>query len=215
MSFNGKKGLVLVVSGPSGVGKGTVNKRLLANCENLDIAISATTRKRRETETQGKDYYFVSQEDFDQKITNGEFIEYALVHGNMYGTLISEVDAHINKGKDIILEIDVQGGKSIKSKFPQCISVFILPPNMEELAVRLNGRATDDKETINGRLETAQTEVECVFSYDYAVVNDDLDSCVEDIKNILESERRRVSRREHIINQLLKGGTINDDLSAN
>lgn len=204
----GDKGLVLVVSGPSGVGKGSVNKRLLKRCDNLTIAISATTRQRREMEVEGRDYFFISQKEFDEKVANNEFIEYAFVHGNMYGTLISEVYDRINSGQDVILEIDVQGGKSIKEKFPECVSVFILPPNMEELAVRLNGRATDDEETIKMRLKTAVSEVECVHAYDYAVVNEDLDCCVESIKMILYSEKHRVKRKEKIINELLDGGTI-------
>lgn len=202
------KGLVFVVSGPSGVGKGTVNKRLIDECDNLKIAISATTRHRRENEVEGRDYFFISQEEFDRRIENNEFLEYAFVHGNMYGTLISEVKSCTEDGSDVILEIDVQGGRTIKEKFADCVSIFILPPNMNELASRLNGRATDDEETIRLRLETAITEVKCVYDYDYAVVNDNIEECVDEIKSIIKSEKFRVLNQEYIIDELLEGGTI-------
>lgn len=208
MNSENSKGLVIVISGPSGVGKGTVNKKLINVCENIEVAISATTRKRREGEVDGQDYYFISKEEFDSKIVNNEFIEYAHVHGNMYGTLISEVKKITEKGKDVILEIDVQGGRSIKSKYSDCISVFILPPNMEELATRLNGRATDDEETIKLRLDTAEEEVRCVFDYDFAVINDNLEQCVDQIRSIIHGEKFRVVKQTEVINELLNGGTI-------
>lgn len=202
------RGLVIVISGPSGVGKGSVNKLLIDRCENLEVAISATTRKIRENEVDGRDYYFISKEEFEKRITDNDFVEYALVHGNMYGTLISEVNRRIEEGTDVILEIDVQGGRSVKNKFPKCVSIFILPPNMKELAVRLNGRATDDDETIKLRLDTAESEIKCVYDYDYAVVNENLNDCVSKIKNIIISEKSRVKRQDEIIKKLLNGGTI-------
>lgn len=202
------KGLVIVISGPSGVGKGTVNKKLLSSNDNIEVAVSATTRNKRDGEVNGKDYYFISRDEFEKKISNNEFLEYAHVHGNMYGTLISEVKRITDMGKDVILEIDVQGGRSIKSKYPDCISVFILPPSMKELSTRLIGRATDDEETIRLRLETAETEVRCVYDYDFAVINDNLDECVEQIKSIIYGEKFRVDKQKELINDLLNGGTL-------
>lgn len=208
MSKIQSKGLVIVISGPSGVGKGTVTKELLSRTKNIEISISATTRNPREGEVDGREYFFLSREEFVKKIESGQFVEYACVHGNMYGTLISEVEKRIDMGVNVILEIDVQGGRAIKGKFPDCVSVFILPPSMGELSARLNGRATDDEETIKLRLDTAVTEVKCVYDYDYAVVNDNLEECVDAIKSIIQGERYRITRRKDNIEDLLNGGTI-------
>ncbi len=190
------------------MGKGSVNKRLLKTSKNIDVAISATTRAPREGEVDGKDYYFVSKEEFQKKIDNDEFVEYATVHGNMYGTLISEVNRRIDQGKDIVLEIDVQGGKMIKEKFNKCVSIFILPPSIEELSNRLNFRGTDSKETIEKRMKNAYTELGCFSAYDYCVTNHDIDESAKLIKNIIKCERFKSFRNTDELQTLINGGTI-------
>lgn len=202
------KGLIIVVSGPSGVGKGTVNKRLINTSKNLDTAISASTRAPRPLEVHGVDYYFVSTQEFQTKVDNEEFIEYANVHGNLYGTLLCEVEQRIQKGRDVILEIDVQGGATIREKLPECVSVFLLPPSLDELTSRLTGRATDTKEAIQDRLETAIREIGCMQHYDYAVVNTDVEACTRMIKTIIKAERQRVTRKKDYVTTLLNGGNI-------
>lgn len=203
-----EKGLIVVISGPSGVGKGTVNARIINTTKNIDTAISATTRTPRDGETEGVHYYFCCKEDFEAKVLNGEFIEYASVHGNMYGTLISEVEKRTNEGKDVILEIDVQGGASVREKLADCVSIFILPPSLDELTSRLVNRATDSKEAIEARLQTAISEIKCVEHYDYVVINEDLVECAAMIKNIIKSEKQKVSRRHELVEKLLNGGNI-------
>lgn len=203
-----EKGLVIVVSGPSGVGKGSVTKKLIASCKNLELTTSVTTRAPRPMEVNGVDYYFCSPEEFQRRIDNDEFIEYATVHGNMYGTLVSEVEKSANTGRDVILEIDVQGGKSVQEKLPDSVSIFLLPPSLEELSKRLIGRETDAEEVIRSRLQTAITEINCIVNYDYVVINDDLQTCMNRIKSIIKSEKHRVSRQKETVIQLLEGGTI-------
>lgn len=184
-----EKGILFVVSGPSGAGKSTVTK-LVREELNIPLAISATTRKPRVGEKDGVDYYFLPIEDFEKKIENEEFLEYANVHGNYYGTLKSEVEAKLSQGIDVILEIDVQGGEQIKQKFPEAILVFFKAPDEKELEKRLRGRNTDSEEVIKTRLQNSLKELEYEKFYDLTVVNHEVPKAVEELKNIISKKGR-------------------------
>ena len=178
------KGKLIVVSGPSGSGKSTATK-LVRDMLQIPLSISATTRSPRAGEIDGKDYFFLEKEDFEKRIANEEFYEYALVHGNYYGTLREEVELRINSGQNVILEIDVQGGIIVKEKNSEAILVFFKAPNMEVLAKRLEDRKTDTKEVIELRLANAKKELEYEKEYDYTVVNDNLEKACQELINII------------------------------
>ena len=178
------KGKLIVVSGPSGSGKSTATK-LVRDMLQIPLSISATTRTPRSGEIDGKDYFFLDKEDFEKRIANEEFYEYALVHGNYYGTLREEVESRINSGQNVILEIDVQGGIIVKEKNSEAILVFFKAPNMEVLAKRLEDRKTDTKEVIELRLANAKKELEYEKEYDYTVVNDNLEKACQELINII------------------------------
>ncbi len=182
-------GLLLIISGPSGVGKGTVCKRLLQKDASTTVSVSATTRQPRQGEVDGENYYFLTKEDFLHKIEEGKFLEWAEVFGNYYGTLKSEVERQLNAGKNIILEIDVQGAMQIKTACPQGIFIFILPPSLEELEKRIRQRATESDGNISIRLAKAQEEIACAVIYDYQIVNDDVDHAVAQILSIIAAEK--------------------------
>lgn len=178
------KGKLIVVSGPSGSGKSTATK-LVRDMLQIPLSISATTRSPRAGEVDGKDYFFLEKEDFEKRIASEEFYEYALVHGNYYGTLREEVESRINSGQNVILEIDVQGGIIVKEKNSEAILVFFKAPNMEVLAKRLEDRKTDTKEVIELRLANAKKELEYEKEYDYTVVNDNLEKACQELINII------------------------------
>lgn len=178
------KGILFVVSGPSGAGKSTVTK-LVREEMNIPLAISATTRKPRVGEQNAVDYYFFTMTQFEEKIANDGFLEYANVHGNYYGTLKSEVEAKLESGENVILEIDVQGGEQIKKKFPEAVLVFFKAPNEEELEKRLRGRNTDSEEVIKVRLENSLKELEYEKFYDLVVINNTVSEAVEELKKII------------------------------
>ena len=178
------KGKLIVVSGPSGSGKSTATK-LVRDMLQIPLSISATTRSPRAGEIDGKDYFFLEKEDFEKRIANEEFYEYASVHGNYYGTLREEVESRINSGQNVILEIDVQGGIIVKEKNSEAILVFFKAPNMEVLAKRLEDRKTDTKEVIELRLANAKKELEYEKEYDYTVVNDNLEKACQELINII------------------------------
>ena len=178
------KGKLIVVSGPSGSGKSTATK-LVRDMLQIPLSISATTRTPRSGEIDGKDYFFLEKEDFEKRIANEEFYEYALVHGNYYGTLREEVESRINSGQNVILEIDVQGGIIVKEKNSEAILVFFKAPNMEVLAKRLEDRKTDTKDVIELRLANAKKELEYEKEYDYTVVNDNLEKACQELINII------------------------------
>ena len=178
------KGKLIVVSGPSGSGKSTATK-LVRDMLQIPLSISATTRSPRAGEIDGKDYFFLEKEDFEKRIANEEFYEYALVHGNYYGTLREEVESRINSGQNVILEIDVQGGIIVKEKNSEAILVFFKAPNMEVLAKRLEDRKTDTKDVIELRLENAKKELDYEKDYDYTVVNDNLEKACQELINII------------------------------
>ena len=188
-------GRLFVISGPSGAGKGTICKKLL---ESVDISISTsmTTRAPRPGEIDGKDYYFVTVDEFEEKIANGGMLEYARVFDNIYGTPKDMVIKRLERGRDVILEIDVQGGLQIKKKMPeQAVLVFVLPPDLTTLRQRIIDRGTETEEVIDKRFNEAINEIRLIGEYDYYVVNDELDDAVYDLKAIIMAERRRVPNK--------------------
>lgn len=191
-----KKGLLIVISGPSGAGKGTICKQLLAEESQLRYSISATTRPPRKGETNGKDYIFLDEEQFMKMRDRGEFLEWAEVYGNFYGTPKKNVEEQLNQGYDVILEIDIQGALQIKRKFPEGVFIFIVPPSLEELELRITRRGTDSQEVIARRLNSAAKELEYVCEYDYVVVNDEVDKAVQRVKAIITAEKCRPHRSE-------------------
>lgn len=199
------KGLLLVVSAPSGGGKGTILGELFKRDSNLVLSVSATTRTPRPGEEHGKQYYFVNREEFEEMIREGKILEYAEYVGNYYGTPKLPVENWLSQGKDVVLEIEVQGGAQIKQLMPDCVSVFIVPPSMSILEKRLRDRGTENDETVRRRLETARQELTRAKDYDYIVINDRLEDAVDDLQAILRGEKRRYSRNQEMIEAVLDG----------
>jgi len=188
------RGLLIVVSGASGTGKGTVCKKILADLPAVAYSISATTRAPRPGEVDGKEYYFISRDEFKAWIDDGKFLEYAEVYGNYYGTPLNKIEERLKCGEDILLEIDVQGALNVKRKMPEGIYIFLLPPSLEELRRRIEGRGTETPESLKRRLANAVAEIQIGREYDYAVVNDSVDNAAAQIKAILAAERCKVAR---------------------
>ena len=176
-----KEGILIVVSGFSGAGKGTIMKALLERYDNYALSISATTRNPRPGEEEGKAYFFKTTEEFEKMIAQDDLIEYAMYVGNYYGTPKAYVEEQLCAGKDVILEIEIQGALKVKEKFPNTLLLFVTPPSAEELRKRLEGRGTETQEVIDGRMKRAIEEAEYMDQYDYLVVNDELDVCVEEM----------------------------------
>jgi guanylate kinase len=185
-----KKGLLLVVSGPSGVGKDTLVKEYLKDNEGF-LSISATTRKIRKNEVNGKDYYFLTKEEFENKIKENDFLEYAIYNDCYYGTPKSEIEEKLNNGEDVILVIEVQGGLQIKKQIKDSVLIFLLPPSLEELENRLRNRKSDSEEMINNRLKIALKEIEISNKYDYTIINGSINNAKEKLKLIIEEERKK------------------------
>lgn len=198
------KGIFFIITSPSGGGKGTLIKEILRTMENISYSVSFTTRKMRQGEIHGKDYFFVSPDEFESLVKQGDFLEYASVHGNFYGTLQHQVKKETDGGRDIILEIDVQGAESVKAKMPEAVSIFILPPSFEVLRQRLVSRQTESDADLQLRLENAKTEVKFYKRFDYVVINEEKNRAVENLKSIITAERLRSVRQigdvESIIN---------------
>lgn len=205
-----KKGILVVLSGPSGAGKGTICKALLQGGD-FWLSVSATTRNPRAGEIEGKNYYFISKEEFVNRIDNNDFLEYAEVYGNFYGTPRSKVIEAIDSGKNVILEIDIQGALKVKEAYPGGVFIFILPPSMEELKQRIINRGSETKESLMTRFKSAYQEINYVSKYNYAVVNDTVDRAVEKIESIIIAEKCRVDRiKEDILDS--KEGLIHEQL---
>lgn len=195
-TYKNRKGMPVVISGPSGAGKGTMVKRLLEICPGTSKAITCTTRIPRTGEVDGRDYYFKIESEFRRMIADDELLEYALVHGNMYGTPLAGVNDLRKAGIDVLLEIDVQGGMTVKSKLPDAVMIFIAPPGMCELERRLRDRGTDSDEVIETRLRNALGEMEYIPQYDYLVINDEVEAATDKLRGIILAERARVIKEK-------------------
>ncbi|MCL1935135.1 MAG: guanylate kinase [Defluviitaleaceae bacterium] len=196
-----KKGMLVIISGPSGSGKGTVVKQL--NRKDFALSISMTTRKPRAGELNGKDYLFCTKEEFVKIRESGGFLEHAEFVGNMYGTPKEYVKNQVNEGKAVILEIDVVGALQVKEKFEDSISIFLIPPSISDLYSRLKGRKTEDDATIIRRIKRAKSEIEYMQKYDYIVINDDINEAVQKLHTIIDSEYLKPSRNQNFINKIL------------
>ena len=204
-----RRGILIVVSGFAGSGKGTLMKELLNQYDNYALSISATTRKPRGQEVDGKEYFFKSVEEFEKMIAQEDLIEYANYVGNYYGTPKAYVEEQLAAGKDVILEIEIQGALKVKEKFPNALLLFVTPPSAEILKARLVGRGTETMDVVEMRMRRAAEEAEGLASYDYILINDDLQTCVEQMHNIIQSEHFRTSRNHEFMNQIkeeLKAG---------
>ena len=197
------KGRLIVFSAPSGCGKGTMLAEILKD-ENYCVSVSATTRSPREGEVDGVNYYFMSKGDFLQRVADSEFLEYAEYCDNYYGTLMSEVDGKLNEGKNVILEIEVQGAQKIREKRPDALMIFILPPSVSELRRRLKTRGTETDEVIEQRVSQAAREIEVAPKYDYAIVNDALEDAISDFFAVMRAEKLKTQFSENTINEVLK-----------
>ncbi|MBQ3789665.1 MAG: guanylate kinase [Lachnospiraceae bacterium] len=201
-----KKGIIVVVSGFSGTGKGTLMKRLTAEYDRYMLSVSMTTRQPREGEVDGREYFFTTDEHFEELIREGKFIEHAGYCGHYYGTPRDFVDRNLEDGKDVLLEIEVQGALQVREIYPEALLIFVAAPSIEELKKRLNGRGTEDPETIARRLERAKEEVKYIDRYDHLLINDDLESCTRLMHEIIQSAHTAPARNTGFIQ------TIREDL---
>ena len=199
--MNKRKGILIVVSGFSGAGKGTLLKSLVSKYENYQISISATTRSPREGEKEGREYFFVAKEKFEDMISKGEFMEYAQYVGNYYGTPKKYVEDRMKKGKDVILEIEIQGALQIKN-YPDALLLFVVPPSILELKNRLLNRGSETMELIESRLRRAKEEAMGIEEYDYIIVNEELDFSVEELHHVIEGAHHMTSRNMEWIREM-------------
>ncbi|MDQ0215070.1 guanylate kinase [Oikeobacillus pervagus] len=201
-----EEGLLIVLSGPSGVGKGTVRKEIFSQPDiNFEYSISMTTRLPREGEVDGVDYFFKTKEEFEQLIAQDKLLEYAEYVGNYYGTPVDYVKQTLASGKDVFLEIEVQGAKQVREKFPEGLFIFLAPPSLSELHSRIVNRGTESDELIRGRMEKARKEIEMMNLYDYVVENDQVEHACERIKAIVVAEHCRLNRVQHRYHKMLEG----------
>ncbi|MDF1506641.1 guanylate kinase [Robertmurraya sp. DFI.2.37] len=200
-----EKGLLIVLSGPSGVGKGTVRKEIFSQEDTaFEYSISMTTRAPRQGEVNGVDYFFKTREEFEALIKQGKLLEYAEFVGNYYGTPVDYVQETLNKGKDVFLEIEVEGAKQVREKFPDGLFIFLVPPSLSELKNRIVTRGTESEEVINNRMNAAKEEIEMMHLYDYVVENDKVENAVEKIKAIVIAEHLRRERVEPKYKRMLE-----------
>ena len=197
------KGNLIIISSPSGGGKGTLIKEILKIVPNIGYSVSYTTRQMRDGEENERDYFFVSRAEFSALIEKEEFLEFAEVHGNLYGTSINQVENEISAGNDVILEIDVQGAESVRRKMPNSIGIFILPPSFEVLRNRLTARATEKREDLSLRLRNSVNEVRQYEYFDYVVINDEVTRATADLQNIISAERLKRDRQIDVVQCIL------------
>ena len=200
-----KNAKIVVISGPSGVGKGTVHTALRNGCADYDFSVSVTTRAPRDGEKEGVHYYYRTQDEFDRMIEEGRFAEYIRIYNNSYGTLKSELERIVNSGKHVVLDIEFEGGLNIKKAFPDAVLIYLLPPSLAELKARIEHRGSETPETLNMRFGKAVAELEYAKLYDYVLVNDRVDECVNAINEIVTCEQRRSKDNLYLI-ESLKGG---------
>jgi guanylate kinase len=197
------KGTLIIISSPSGGGKGTLIKEVLERVPNLGYSVSLTTRTPRFGEEEGRDYHFVSKEEFQSEITKGEFLEYAEVHGNLYGTARSQIERIMDAGRDVILEIDVQGAESVMNQVPNAVSIFILPPSYETLRARLTARATEGSDDLEIRLRNSHSEVARFNLFKYVLINDEVHTAAGKLASVIIAERQRKDRQSESIQGIL------------
>lgn len=195
------RGLLIILSGPSGAGKGTVLKNALEKNSNLKCSVSVTTRSPRPGEIDGVNYFFKTKEEFKRMMVNNEFLEFQEVYGNFYGTPLSYVEQLRDQGVDVILEIDVKGALSVKERIDDAVMIFLTPKNKQTLAERLIGRATEDEESLQTRLAAAETEIMQSKLYDYLIINEIVEVCANDILNIVRAEKCKVQRNVDFVNK--------------
>ncbi len=193
-----ERGNLVVISGPSGAGKGSIIQEVIKNNDNIWLSVSMTSREIRGQEVDGKEYYFITREEFEEKITHKEMLEYTEYSGNYYGTPRGKINEHLEAGQDVILEIEIEGALNIKKMIPETIFIFIMPPSMQELKKRLEKRKTETEDKIIRRFKRAYQEINEVTKYNYVIVNDELDQAVSKVKAILLAERCRVDRIEEV-----------------
>lgn len=198
-----EKGILIILSGPSGSGKDTVLRALKEVDSDVKVSVSMTTRKPRQGDVDGVDYYFVTREYFEKKIAENKMLEYAEYAGNYYGTPADPVDEMLRQGKAVFLEIEVQGAEKIRKRYDSVISIFLMPPSMRVLEERLRGRGTEDEETIQHRLFIASEEIRRAPEYDYVVINDTVDNAVDGIETIIKAERKKSFRNKNIISEVI------------
>ena len=198
------KGVLAVVSGFSGSGKGTLMKALTSQYDNYALSVSATTRKPRPNEKEGREYFFKTREEFEEMISRDELIEYAQYVQNYYGTPKAYVQEQMEKGKDVILEIEIQGALEVKEKYPEAVLIFVTPPNAEELKRRLTERGTESEEVIESRLNRAYEEASYMKQYDYLLINDDLQECVENMHQMIAKEHCKIQQNQVFIENMKK-----------
>lgn len=197
-----QQGILVVVSGFSGAGKGTLMKELLQRYDNYALSISATTRQPREGEVKGEDYFFVSREEFQQMIDNRQLVEYAQYVNHYYGTPRDYVEKKMAEGKDVILEIEIQGALKVKKRFPDALLIFVTPPDAQELRRRLVGRGTETIEVINARLRRAAEEASGMEAYDYLLINDEIDVCVEQMHQLIQLQHNKTAYHLEFLNRM-------------
>ena len=200
--MNKTKGSLVIVSGFSGAGKGTVVKAITQKYDNYALSISATTRAPRPGELEGREYFFKTREEFEQMITGGQLIEYAQYVGNYYGTPRKYVEQQLEAGKDVILEIEIQGAMKVKKLIPEALLIFMTPPSANELKNRLEGRGTEAKEVIQSRLERAVEESKGIDGYDYVLINDTIEECVEELHRIIQVSHGRYNQKQELISNI-------------
>jgi guanylate kinase len=203
MSNSSSRGLLFVVSAPSGTGKTTIVERLVQILPNLSMSRSYTSRPSRHGECDGKDYNFITRERFDEMVRANAFLEWADVFGNCYGTGAADTERDLSAGRDLVLVIDVQGARQVRARLPGTVAIFMLPPSFEVLEHRLRGRSNDSEEAIRRRLATARAEVDAVSEYDYVVVNDELDACVDRLRAIVIAERARLGAMRPVVSGIV------------